>query len=123
VIRWFRALDRAELGAVLIAAVFLFAVSGVPLGVSFAVTPADIESGRVSLTPPCEYKKLHGTPCATCGLTRGFSALSHGQVRDALHYHRWSVLLYASTWLLALASGFTLLSAARRMRRLRHAPA
>lgn len=116
-IRWFRALDRNELLGILIAAAFFVLFSGVPLGVSFAVTPADIESGRVRLSPPCEYKATHGEPCPTCGLTRGFAALSHGDLHDALAHNRWSLLLYAGAWLTLLGSGSILASAARRYRR------
>jgi hypothetical protein len=116
-IRWFRALDRDELVGVLIAAAFVFLLSGVTLGVSFAVTPGDIESGRVRLSPPCEYRATHGAPCPTCGLTRGFAALSHGDLHDALAHNRWSPFLYASTWLTLLGSGSLLASALRRYRR------
>ena len=116
-IRWFCALDRAELVGILIAASFFVVFSGVPLGVSFAVTPADIESGRVQLSPPCQYKATHGEPCPTCGLTRGFAALSHGELRDALGHNRWSVVLYAGAWLMLLGSGSVLASALGRYRR------
>lgn len=116
-IRWFRALDRDELIGMLIAATFCVAFSGVPLGISFAVTPADIESGRVTLTPPCAYKATHGAPCPTCGLTRGFAALSHGRIHDAFAHNRWSPFLYAAAWITFLASGSVLVSAARRYRR------
>lgn len=116
-IRWFRALDRDELVGILIAAAFVFLLSGVTLGVSFAVTPADIESGRVRLSPPCEYKATHGEPCPTCGLTRGFAALSHGEIHDALAHNRWSLFLYAGAWLTLLGSGALLASTIRRHRR------
>lgn len=117
IVRWFRALDREELLGVLVGAAFFVAFSGAPLAVSFAVSPADIESGRVRLTPPCEYKATHGEPCPTCGLTRGFSLLSRGRVHEAQQLNRWSVPLYAAVWLTLLGSGFVLVSAARRFRR------
>lgn len=117
VVRWFQALDRQELVGVCIAATFFALLSFVPLAVSFAVSPADIDSGRVQLTPPCEYKATHGEPCVACGLTRGFSALSRGRVRDAQEYNHWSLPLYAAVWLTLLGSGTVLVSAVRRFRR------
>mgnify|MGYP001818813123 CR=1 FL=1 len=40
---------------------------------------------------------LVGIPCITSGLTRGFHAISLGQVRAALAYHPLSPLLYGMT--------------------------
>jgi hypothetical protein len=116
-VRWFRALDRDELLGVLAAAVLLSVLSAIPLGVSFAVTPSDIESGRIRLSPPCEYKAKHGEPCPTCGLTRGFAALSHGQVEEALRHNPWSLALYGAAWLTFLGSASILVSTLRRYRR------
>ncbi len=43
----------------------------------------------------CLPDMLAGIPCITSGLTRGFHAISLGQVRAALAYHPLSLLLYA----------------------------
>jgi hypothetical protein len=83
---------------------FFLAISVVPLGISFAVTPADIDSGRVQLSPPCPYKAAHGRPCLSCGLTRGFAAMSHGQLGDAKRYNPAAPWLYLAFWLVALPS-------------------
>ena len=42
----------------------------------------------------CLPDMLVGIPCITSGLTRGFHAISLGQVRAALAYHPLSLLLY-----------------------------
>jgi hypothetical protein len=83
-----------------------FFVATVPLVVSVSVTPADIESGRVVLSPPCSIRRLTGRDCPTCGLSRAFAALGHGDVAGALGYHRAAVVvysLYAVVSLVALA--------------------
>ncbi|HEU4539014.1 MAG TPA: DUF2752 domain-containing protein, partial [Polyangiaceae bacterium] len=68
------------------------------LVVSFAVTPEDIEAGRVVLSPACHFKATFGRECPTCGLTRAFCALSHGRLDDARRYNRASPPLYALWW-------------------------
>ena len=45
----------------------------------------------------CLPDMLVGIPCITSGLTRGFHAISLGQVRAALAYHPLSLLLYGVT--------------------------
>jgi hypothetical protein len=79
-------------GAILLA---VFAV----LAVSFAVSPEDIESGRVVLSPSCHFKLVFGRECWTCGMTRAFTALSHGRLTDALAYNRGAPLFYGLAWL------------------------
>ena len=61
-----------------------------PIVVAIAVSPDDLESGRVVLTPPCPIKQKTGHDCPSCGLTRGVAALGHGQWSRALGYHRAS---------------------------------
>jgi Protein of unknown function (DUF2752) len=78
------------------------------IAISFAVTPDDIESGRVVLSPPCLFKLVLGRDCPTCGLTRAFAALSHGQLALATSYHRASIAVYVLFWigtLVAAADG------------------
>ena len=45
----------------------------------------------------CLPDMLVGIPCITSGLTRGFHAISLGQVRAALAYHPLSLFLYVAT--------------------------
>lgn len=79
-------------------------VLGGSLGVSFLVSPEDIGSGRVALSPTCNVKRLFGRECPTCGLTRAFSALSRGRYSESLEYNRGGPLVYGVFWLGALVS-------------------
>ena len=90
--------DRREAWLQVVAYVVLFVPLFGALAVSFIVTPEDIETGRVILSPECTMRRLFGHGCPTCGLTRAFSALSHGRFADALGYHVASPVLYALWW-------------------------
>ncbi len=120
---FFRRRDRAESLGIGFTAVFVFALAAPPLVVSAWVSPEDIESGRVSLSGPCPYKATHGVPCTSCGLTRGFAAMSRGRVGDAARYNAASPWLYAGALLSALGSGFVLHSSIQRLRQLRRGAA
>jgi hypothetical protein len=74
------------------------------LGISFLVSPTEIESGQVVLSPPCLMQRLLGMSCPTCGLTRAFCALSHGELGAALRFHPWSPIFYAAAWLGSVAA-------------------
>ncbi|HMR09469.1 MAG TPA: DUF2752 domain-containing protein, partial [Polyangiaceae bacterium] len=80
----------------------------------FLFSPQAIDSGAVVLWPACSFRQLFGSPCPTCGLTRAFSALSHGRMQDALSYHGAAPVVYAGFWIGALASLLAFLSAARQ---------
>lgn len=90
----------------------------VALLVSFLVTPDDIESGRVVLSAPCLTRTLLGVPCPSCGMTRAFAALSHGEVALAWHYNALAPALYAVVWAVALWASVGALQAWRGLRRL-----
>lgn len=91
-----------------------FATLAGSLVTSFLFSPEAIDSGAVVLWPSCSFRQLFGTPCPTCGLTRAFSALSHGRMQDALSYHGAAPVVYAGFWIGALASLLAFLSAARQ---------
>lgn len=76
----------------------LVAATACILAVSFAVDPHDIDSGRVVLSPTCPSVTLFDRECPACGMTRGFTAMSHGRVTEAMKYNRASPALYALTW-------------------------
>jgi Protein of unknown function (DUF2752) len=101
---WFKRLDRAEIASFLLVCLLLLAGTGVPIAVSLAVTPDDIESGRVSLSPPCPYLKRTGQPCPSCGLTRGLAAFSHGDFARAARYDEKSIPLGIALYLTALGA-------------------
>jgi hypothetical protein len=89
------------------------------LTVSFLVSPDDIETGKVVLSPPCASRLLFGVDCPICGLSRAFCALSHGELSRAMRYHSLAPVLYLLTW---LGAGSSLWGAARSAMVLRALP-
>ena len=53
----------------------------------------------------CPFKALTGLPCATCGMTRAFVYLAHGDPRAALAASPFGALLAGGGWLFAAADG------------------
>ncbi|MGB8931190.1 MAG: DUF2752 domain-containing protein [Anaeromyxobacteraceae bacterium] len=51
----------------------------------------------------CPMKGAFGIPCATCGMTHAFVALSHGAVAEALASSPFGALLAGGAWLYAAA--------------------
>ena len=97
-------MDGAELWGVALLAAFFFVVSAGPLAVSMVVTPEAIDRGDVHLSPPCPTRARTGVGCPTCGLTRGFAAMSRFRVGDALRYNAAAPWLYLGAWALALSA-------------------
>ena len=112
---FFRRRDRAEVLGIAFTAAFIFVLSAPPLAVSAWVSPEDIESGRVALSGPCPYKATHGAPCTSCGLTRGFAAMSRGRLGDAIGFNALTPWLYSAFVLGALSSSVVLVQCARRL--------
>lgn len=46
---------------------------------------------------PCMFLRFTGYPCPSCGLTRGFIAMAHGQFLSALQMCPLAALLYVAT--------------------------
>lgn len=61
----------------------------------------------------CPFRALTGLPCATCGMTRAFVAMAHGEVGVALGVSPLGALLASAGWLFALADVGRLLAAKR----------
>lgn len=72
------------------------------LGVSFVVTPADIDSGAVAISPGCLLVRAFGVECPVCGMTRAFAALGHGQLRLAFELNHGAPVVYLLVWALLL---------------------
>lgn len=87
-------LRRDALHSVFWWAVLVLAFSGV-VATALFVSPDDLDSGRIALSPPCPTQLLWHRPCPTCGMTRGFAALGHGRWQDALGYNRGAPVAFA----------------------------
>jgi hypothetical protein len=87
---WLRTvlLALSPIAAAVLAASFVWGVEGMAAGAPFEL---------LGWTPrPCPG-------CAACGLSRAFSATSHGELAAALRFHPGIVLIYPLFWALALA--------------------
>jgi len=64
--------------------------------VSFIFNPGDFEQKRgiLLLAPECSYKKVTGKPCLTCGMSRAFSSISHGNMKMARIYNKGAIICY-----------------------------
>ena len=51
---------------------------------------------------PCLFNWATGLPCASCGMTRGFVALGHGHLQEALRMNLASPAIYAAAWAILL---------------------
>jgi hypothetical protein len=66
-----------------------------------------IEWGRVSYTwfqnpiPPCWFLEKFGVPCASCGLTRGWISLVHGDIHNAITYNPNSLTTFLSIFIIS----------------------
>jgi hypothetical protein len=87
-------LRRDALHGVLWWAVLVVAFASVVV-TALVVSPDDLDSGRIALSPPCPTQLLWHRPCPTCGMTRGFAALAHGRWNDALGYNRGAPVAFA----------------------------
>lgn len=65
--------------------------------------------------PPCLFHAVTGIPCASCGMTRAFLELGHGNLRAALQYNLASPLVYASAWALLGAASLQVLQDQERI--------
>ena len=61
----------------------------------------------------CTFLRLTGYPCPSCGLTRGFVAMAHGQWLAVLHTCPLAGLLYAATALIFAVNTAALLCGVR----------
>ena len=47
----------------------------------------------------CLFRFITGLPCPSCGMTRAFIALGHGDVKSAFFLNPASPLIYCTAWL------------------------
>lgn len=52
----------------------------------------------------CPFRAFTGVPCATCGMTRAFVHLAHGEVGAAFGASPFGALLAGGCWLFAAAA-------------------
>lgn len=55
----------------------------------------------LALGQTCPFRALTGLPCATCGMTRAFVRLAHGDLGGAVGASPFGALLAALAWLFA----------------------
>lgn len=53
----------------------------------------------------CAFKVAYGTSCGTCGMTRAWIALAHGQLAQACAHHAEALPTFMATAAVALAAG------------------
>ena len=56
-----------------------------------------------TLGPPCPLRTVTGVPCPFCGMTRGVTALVHGQLSSAFSYNPGAFLVVAMAIVLLVA--------------------
>jgi uncharacterized protein DUF2752 len=69
---------------------------------------AESHAGIFSYAPKCLFKSITGHPCITCGLSRAFCAISHGQFDQAIEFHKYSPIWYIGFLLFYIFGLFSL---------------
>jgi hypothetical protein len=62
---------------------------------------AENHIGIFTFAPKCLFKMITGHPCITCGMSRAFCAISHGQFNKAIEFNIFSPILYIIFLILA----------------------
>jgi len=89
--RWLRVMRNAPQDEVWRVATVLAASAAL---VALAIIPTPVlERGPVI----CVWRNLFGIQCPTCGMTRAFSSVLHGQFRAAVQYNKLVVLVFPFT--------------------------
>ena len=85
---------------------FFFAALSVIFVVSILVPTTWLEPHVPTL---CPSRALFNISCSTCGMTRAFSSIGHGQFRQAWDYNRLSFLVFGVLFWLWFRLGLALL--------------
>lgn len=68
---------------------------------AFVVTPAASTSGPTL----CPFRLITGLPCPGCGLTRSWTAATHGDIADAFSYNFFGPISLLATIMFVVAVG------------------
>ncbi len=82
---------------------------GIAALLTLAVIPTDVLARGPTI---CVWKNLYGIDCPTCGMTRAFSSVLHGNFTHAFGYNKLVVVFFP------VYCGLLLREAARLVRRL-----
>jgi len=87
-----------------------FAAGAAVLAAS-ALLPLPAANGRIAGIPDfCLFYRITGLPCPSCGLTRAFVCIGHGELQQSLHWHPIGWVVYGAVVLITLRAGATMLS-------------
>jgi hypothetical protein len=75
--------------------------------IASAVIPTEVVRGGPVI---CPFRAVTGRPCPSCGMTRSWSAMGHGRLRDAGGKHLFGPITFAAA--LAIVAGGEPLAAA-----------
>jgi Protein of unknown function (DUF2752) len=65
------------------------------LAAAALVASVAIPSALIAAGPTiCPFRAATGLPCPSCGMTRSWSAMGHGRVRDASGFHLMGPVTY-----------------------------
>lgn len=69
---------------------------------AFIIAASYLLSPNVRFFTVCPFRLLTTLPCPSCGMTRAFIALAHGQLLAAMHYNVASPFLFSATIVIGL---------------------
>lgn len=108
---------RRDLWIALLTWASLLAIMSAIVVGSFVITPEALVDGRWAIVPACPMRAMFGRECLTCGMTRGFAALGHGRLGEAMRYNRASPVSYAFMWASAALGAVQTIRTLRMLRR------
>lgn len=95
-------------------------IVAVVLAGSFIFTPGNLPAANV-----CYFKAITKLPCPACGMTRSFSAISHGEFSRAWDLNPFGYVMYAFLvlfLLLSILDSFSPVIEERLLRQKRYLP-
>lgn len=83
-------------------------VTLMPIGLSIIGETSEGKVSFLGLENPmvCKFKERHHMPCATCGLTRGWIALVHGEAITAQQHNKYTKRTFITIMGVAMMSLF-----------------